>query len=261
MKQVVVTRGQQYNVSKGVIKHADLIDNKERFGTRVMTANKRGQAFVLKPNTDLYTKSLAQRTQILYTPDISQVLFRLQLRPNMRVVESGTGSGSLSVSLTKAIIPTGHLFTFEFNQDRVGKAKVDFKRLGLGDYITVTHRDVLTDGFLLNAEDEGSDERVTEKSIDAIFIDLPSPEKAIPHCYKILKKRAIMCNFSPCIEQVQKVSQEMAKLGFYNINTIECLSREIQVSKAGYCPIEPVKKEEQPKDDGEEATGVGKKRQ
>ena len=178
----------------------------------------------------------------------------------MRVAESGTGSGSLSVSLTKAIIPTGHLFTFEFNQDRVGKAQVDFKRLGLGEYITVTHRDVLADGFLLNADEEDSDERVTEKSIDAVFVDLPSPEKAVAHCYKILKKRAIMCNFSPCIEQVQKVSQEMAKLGFYNINTIECLSREIQVKQAGYCPIEPIKKAE-PKEDAEAAPGAGRKRQ
>ena len=154
MKQVVVTRGQQYTVTNGgVIRHDDLIDNKERFGTRVMTSNKRASCFVLKPNTDMYTKSLAQRTQILYTPDISQVLFRLQLRPNMKVVESGTGSGSLSVSMTKAIIPTGHLYTFEFNFDRVGKAKADFEKLGIGQYITVTHRDVLSDGFLLNHED------------------------------------------------------------------------------------------------------------
>ena len=67
----------------------------------------------------------------------------------MRVVESGTGSGSLSVSMTKAICPTGHLFTFEFNPDRVEKAKVDFVKLGFNDFITVTHRDVLKLGFTL----------------------------------------------------------------------------------------------------------------
>ena len=60
MKQVTVTRGQIYNVSKGgAIKHDDLIDNKERFGSRVLTSNKRASCFVLKPNTDLYTRSLA----------------------------------------------------------------------------------------------------------------------------------------------------------------------------------------------------------
>ena len=124
----------------------------------------------------------------------------------MRVVESGTGSGSLSVSMTRAIIPTGHLFTFEFNEDRVGKAKADFEKLGLDTYITVTHRDVLTNGFLLNTDEPDASRSVTEKSVDAIFIDLPSPEVAVPHAYKILKKRGQMCNFSPCIEQVQKVS-------------------------------------------------------
>jgi tRNA (adenine57-N1/adenine58-N1)-methyltransferase len=70
----------------------------------------------------------------------------------MKVVESGTGSGSLSVSLCKAILPSGHLYTFEFNFDRVGKAKEDFMKLGLSNNITVTHRDVLSNGFILSNE-------------------------------------------------------------------------------------------------------------
>ena len=69
----------------------------------------------------------------------------------MRVVESGTGSGSLSVSLARAILPTGKLFTFEFNESRVTQAREEFQRLGLASpvCITVTHRDVLADGFTL----------------------------------------------------------------------------------------------------------------
>jgi tRNA (adenine57-N1/adenine58-N1)-methyltransferase len=66
------------------------------------------------------------------------------------VVESGTGSGSLSVSICKSILPTGQLFTYEFNQMRSEKAREDFDRLGFGNNITVTHRDVLANGFLLN---------------------------------------------------------------------------------------------------------------
>ena len=221
---------------------------------------------MLKPNTDLYTRTLAQRTQILYTPDISQILFRLQLRPNMQVVEAGTGSGSLSVSIVKAIIPTGHLYTFDFNEDRVCKAKADFEKLGLGQYITVTKRDVLSDGFLPSCDQDDSDEKVTEGSIDAVFIDLPNSELAVRHAIKILKKRASLCNFSTCIEQVQKVSQEMAKLGFYNINTIECLSREIRVREEGFWPVEPMTKDEKKVENYQQgqptaSTGVSKKRE
>ena len=98
----------------------------------------------------------------------------------MRVVESGTGSGSLSVSITKAILPTGYLYSFEFNKDRVEKAKADFTKLGLAGFITVTHRDVLKKGFTLGQDDEPitegcSDARILPGTIDAVFLDLPNP--------------------------------------------------------------------------------------
>lgn len=86
----------------------------------------RGFVYMLRPTSHIYTTSLSQRTQILYTPDISQVLFRLELKPGMRVVESGTGSGSLSTSIIRSILPTGHLFTYEFNQVRSERAREDF---------------------------------------------------------------------------------------------------------------------------------------
>lgn len=132
-----------------MIKHDDLINNKERYGSKVFTHNKRGSVMILRPTSDMYTRNLAQRTQILYTPDISQVLMRLELRPGVRICESGTGSGSLSTSITKAIMPTGHLYTFEFSEDRVSKARSDFTTLGFAKYVTVTHRDVLQNGFIL----------------------------------------------------------------------------------------------------------------
>ena len=78
------------------------------------------------------------------------MLFRLNLKPGFKVVESGTGSGSLSASIIKAILPTGHLYTYEFNGNRVAGAKEDFEKLGFyPDLVTVTHRDVLGEGFLL----------------------------------------------------------------------------------------------------------------
>jgi len=120
---------------------------------------------------------------------------KLCLQPGMRVVESGTGTGSLSTSMVKNIFPTGHLYTFEFNLQRKEKAAQDFIKLGINDYVTTTHRDVLTNGFLLEGQ-------VTPNSIDACFLDLPSPEVAVKHAYEILGKKGRLCNFSPCIEQV-----------------------------------------------------------
>ena len=69
---------------------------------------------------------------------------------------------------------------------------------------------------------------------DAVFLDLPSPEKAQDHAYKVLKHKGRVCNFSPCIEQVQKAARRMAELGFYDIRTVECLSRELNVKSEHY---------------------------
>ena len=105
-------------------------------------------------------------------------------------------------------MPTGHLFTFEFNESRVGKAKADFETMGFSPYITVTHRDVLSNGFLLDTvgSSENDVASVTAGSIDAVFLDLPKPQIAVAHAFEVLRKKGKLCNFSPCIEQVQKVS-------------------------------------------------------
>jgi tRNA (adenine57-N1/adenine58-N1)-methyltransferase len=110
----------------------------------------------------------------------------------MRVVESGTGTGSLSTSMIRAIMPKGHLFTYEFNENRKIKAEEDFRKTGLSGYVSAYHRDVLEGGFLSDG--------VSKDSVDAVFLDLPRPEEAVGHAHLVLKAKGKICNFSPCIE-------------------------------------------------------------
>jgi len=70
-----------------------------------------------------------------------------------------------------------------------------------------------------------------------VFLDLPSPQLAIPHAYELLKHGGYMCNFSPCIEQVQRACLKMEELKFQNIFTIECLSRKYESNHRGYMEL------------------------
>jgi len=57
------------------------------FGSKVSLSN--GWAHVLYPTPELWTQTLPHRTQIIYTPDISLIMFMLELKPGSIVVESG----------------------------------------------------------------------------------------------------------------------------------------------------------------------------
>jgi tRNA (adenine57-N1/adenine58-N1)-methyltransferase len=91
----------------------------------------------------------------------------------------GTGSASLSHSLIRAIRPSGHLYTFDFHEQRVLLAQEEFKNHGIDEFVTVKHRDVCTEGF-------GNE---LDNKIDAVFLDLPHPWLTIDFAIKSFKNK------------------------------------------------------------------------
>lgn len=214
----------------GALKCGTLIG--KEFGTKVNLS--KGWGYVLQPSPELWTITLPHRTQIIYTPDISMILLQLELSPGSNIIESGTGSGSLSHALIRAVKPHGHLYTFDFHEQRVQTAKSEFKDHGLSDWVTVVHRDVCNFGF-------GED---LDKKIDAVFLDLPLPWLAIANAQKTIKDvGGRLCSFSPCIEQVQKSCLVLSKLGFQEIQTLEVLQTQysVQTRSMGTLDIDFVK--------------------
>ncbi len=126
------------------------------------------------------------------------------------VVESGTGSGSLTHSLARTVAPTGHVYTFDFHQHRSETASQEFRSHGLAPVVTASHADACSEtGF-------GRDLELNGGAADAVFLDLPHPWDAMCNARKVLKKngRARICSFSPCVEQVQRTAAKMRELGF-----------------------------------------------
>lgn len=110
--------------------------------------------------------------------DNSAILFKLNLVPGSVVIEAGTGSGSLSCAIAETIKDSGHLYTFEFNQQRAEITKQFFNDLGLKN-VTSTWRDVVGNGFAVNE---------IEIKANALFLDVPNPWAAIEHAKRALKK-------------------------------------------------------------------------
>ena len=196
VKMIANKRGEMveniFQTKYGALKVKELIGRK--YGYKVSMT--KGWGYLLHPNPELWTLTLPHRTQILYTPDISLIIMQLELKSGSVVVESGddnflifnvslnsyvnlfpgTGSGSLSHAILRAIAPKGHLHTFDFHQQRVEIVTKEFEDHGLGPYVTVRHKDVCKEGFEL------------ENVADGVFLDLPSPWLVVHHATSALKR-------------------------------------------------------------------------
>ncbi|OWM78015.1 tRNA (adenine(58)-N(1))-methyltransferase catalytic subunit TRMT61A-like [Punica granatum] len=215
MKAVKVSEGSSFQNRFGMFKHSDWIG--KPFGSKVYS-HKGGFVYLLAPTPELWTLVLSHRTQILYIADISFVIMYLEIVPGCLVLESGTGSGSLTTSLARAVAPHGHVYTFDFHEHRATSAREDFERTGVNSIVTVSVRDIQGEGF---------PEEFCGRA-DSIFLDLPQPWLAIPSAAKMLKPDGTLCSFSPCIEQVQR-SCEVLRTNFTDIRTFEILLRTYEV--------------------------------
>lgn len=236
---VYVSNDDIYSNRNGHFHHNDFIG--KRFGCKIRSRNNHGYGFIylLRPTTELWTKSLVHRTQIVHELDQSQIIYQLYIKPGSIVIESGTGSGAVSYSIARTIAPTGHLHTFEFNEHRYQTAKEEFeKNKLLSNFATVYHRDVCTNGFADN-------DNIKINSIDAMFLDLPEPWHAITYASKLLKLNSRIASYSPCIEQTQRVVQELELYNFHTIQTYEYRLQEHYVDEVEY-GLPPTSKRSKP---------------
>eukprot|EP00927_Polykrikos_kofoidii_P008824 TRINITY_DN13688_c0_g3_i1.p1 TRINITY_DN13688_c0_g3~~TRINITY_DN13688_c0_g3_i1.p1 ORF type:complete len:427 (+),score=97.10 TRINITY_DN13688_c0_g3_i1:121-1281(+) len=209
---VLVTSGQITNNRFGNFHHDDLIGLP--YGSKVRPRRGDRWMAVLRPSPELITQSTVHRTQIIYHADISLLLMLLDVGPGKVVVEAGTGSGSVSASMARALRPGGHLHTFEFHAERQQQAAEEFRKQGLEDVVTSHHGDICTDGVGEALRDD----------VDAVFLDLPAPWSAMPHVDACLVEGGRICTFSPCIEQIERTAQELRRRRYQGIRMMETLA-------------------------------------
>lgn len=147
----------------------------------------------------------------------------------------------------------GHVYSFEYHEPRAIKLKEELRDHGMDQLVTVTHADVYNDGF--SKPEDG-----TVPQADAVFLDLPAPWMALKHLTRNRaaaksattntdtpeptsegpsewrsplnpRKTVRICTFSPCIEQVQRTTSEMRRLGWVDIEMVEVLHRRIEVRR------------------------------
>ncbi|MEA2090730.1 MAG: tRNA (adenine-N1)-methyltransferase [Thermoproteota archaeon] len=211
---VRVREGKSFHTHKGFIQLGKLIG--KEYGTRIKS-NMDVEFAALKPSLHDYVFKVQRKTQITYPKDTALILMFSGVGPGSRVVEAGTGTAALTISLAFHVRPDGHVYTYEIREDFVQTAQENLERANVQHYVTIKNQDV-TQG-------------IDETNLDAVILDLATPWQVVPHACTALKGSGTIVSFSPTIEQVVKTVEALEKHLFVDINTFECLLRGMQIKR------------------------------
>jgi tRNA (adenine57-N1/adenine58-N1)-methyltransferase catalytic subunit len=169
---------------------------------------------VFKPRIMDMVQSFDRPTQILYPKDIAYAIYQLGLRPGDTVLEVGTGSGAMTVSIAQAVWPDGHVHTYEMRPEFAEAAKANIAKTGLADVITQHLKD----------PSEGFD----EKNAAAIVVDLGDPWKIAGPASHSLIPGGMLAAFTPTTNQLERLVASLRENGFLVVESVELMIREIR---------------------------------
>ena len=200
--------GDDLQTHRGVLKHDDLIG--KPWGSQVFS-HMGAPFFLLQPSLADILNDLPRTTQILYPKDIGYILITMGVAPGQRVMEAGTGSGSMTIALATAVGAEGRVISYEQKPDTQNLARKNLERVGLASRVDFKLRDIL----------EGFD----ETEADAFFLDVQNPFDYISQVRNALKPGGYFCTLIPTFNQVEKILHALKKNNFAFVEVCELLLR------------------------------------
>jgi len=184
------------------------------YGSSVITSKQKKVYLMLPTIFDFVMKS-DRKTQIVYPKDLGYIAIRTGLKSGCNVLEIGTGSASLTTFFASLVGPSGHVFTYDINEEFMEIARKNLKKSGMENYVSMFKRDIMTEGL------ERTD-------IDIAIIDLGDPWNVLEIVHKCLKNSGSVAVICPTMNQLEKTSKHMNEVGFMDIESTEIMIRNIE---------------------------------
>ena len=205
---VTLKAGAEFHSHTGFIRHDDLIGRSEGI---IVRANRSGNFLVLRPTLADFVLKMPRGAQVIYPKDLGPLLMLADIFPGARVLESGVGSGALSMTMLRA------------GADIVGyELRADFASRALKNIEAFLGAEVLS-RFRLQERDTYAG--IDEVDLDRVVLDLPEPWQVTPHAANALRPGGIVVGYTPTIIQAVQFRQSLDTGGFAQAETIEVLNR------------------------------------
>jgi tRNA (adenine57-N1/adenine58-N1)-methyltransferase len=162
---------------------------------------------IINPTMHDQLKKIKRGPAIMLPKDIGYIIAETGLGKKDSVLEAGTGSGALTITLANI---AKKVYSYEINETHFKIAKENIEQLGIKN-ISLKNKDV----------------KESNDDVDLIVLDLPQPWDYSEMIKNNLKNSGFIVTYLPTIVQVIKTVEEFNKIEeIKHMKTVEIIERE-----------------------------------
>ncbi len=197
---ITITPGKEWHTHKGWIVHDDLIGLPE--GSVVSTsAGLKFTAFI--PLLTDYVLSMPRGATIVYPKDAALIVGFADIFPGARVLEAGVGSGALTLSLLRAVGPTGSVHSVERREEFAANATSNIENYFGGRPANWS----LAIGSVQGQE--------FEHEFDRVILDMLAPWECVEMAAKVLRPGGVFMAYVATTTQLSATAEALKDDGHF----------------------------------------------
>jgi tRNA (adenine57-N1/adenine58-N1)-methyltransferase len=197
---ITITPGKEWHTHKGWIVHDDLIGLPE--GSVVSTsAGLRFTAFI--PLLTDYVLSMPRGATIVYPKDAALIVGFADIFPGARVLEAGVGSGALTLSLLRAVGPTGSVHSVERRDEFAANATTNIENYFGGRPANWS----LAIGSVQEQE--------FDHEFDRVILDMLAPWECVEMAAKVLRPGGVFMAYVATTTQLSATAEALKDDGHF----------------------------------------------
>lgn len=160
----------------------------------------------MRPRMIDYVLSMPRGAQIMYPKDIAQVIALGDIRSGMRVLESGAGSGAMSLSLLDAVGECGKLTTIEL--------RPDFARIAESN-ATLYYGKRPEWWNLLTGDFDSVAKTLDAHSVDRIMLDMLDPWNRLEQAHRVIVPGGVLVAYVTTTTQMSRMAEALRESGVW----------------------------------------------
>ncbi|WP_290924850.1 tRNA (adenine-N1)-methyltransferase [Halodesulfovibrio sp.] len=203
-----VEPGNDIHGNDGILKMEDIMA--AGYGSVVLT-HKEKPYRVQRPSLHDLVKGVKRQTQVIYPKDIGYICMKLGVGNGSKVIEAGSGSGSLTLAMSWFAGEKGEIHTHEAREEFMKLARRNLDWAGVGKNVTLYNHNI-ENGFLVD-------------DADALFLDVRDPWEYVKFIPGAIKAGAMVGFLVPTVDQVSSLLTELEKGPFDEVEVSELLVR------------------------------------